>query len=336
MNSQERVFATLEGKIPDRVPVLPQVGDHAGFLCGLTFDVMYKDAKKAAEAHLAALRRYQYDIVTIQVEPSWPMVEACGGEIYYPPDKCPWITRNPIAGEDDVDKLKIPDFAIAPGSRIMVEGTRLLAAGTDVPVAAFVTGPFTFAMQLYPYNEFIKRVYKKDFVHALLQKSTQVVKEYAAALKEAGASLLVICEHDLQIYPPWVMEEYLLPYLSQVLIYDYNILHMCGNVDRHLEAHGQKLATMAKLQMISVGHHVDLMKFKKLFAGQLGFAGNLDHIVFLPQASPEEVFMKCGEILVAAKEGGRFMLAPGCELTVDIPPANVEAIVNAAKEYGQY
>jgi len=336
LNSRERVFATLEGRIPDRVPVLAQVGDHAGLIQGLTFDVMYKDAQKAADAHLSALKRYQYDVVAIQVEPSWPVVEACGGQINYPPDKYPWIVKNPILNDEDIDKLLVPDFTTAPGSRVMVEGTRILAESTDVPVAAYVTGPFTSAMQLYPYNDFIKRVRNKEFIHALMNKSTAVVNGYARALQEAGATILVICEHDLQMFPPWMMEEYFLPYFKQVLSYKYNILHMCGNVDQHLEAHGQKLADLQELQMISLGHHVDLLKFKKRFSGQLGFAGNLDHIVFLPQSTPQEIEEKCAEILIAAKDGGQFMLSPGCEITVDIPPENIEAMVNAAKKYGNY
>ncbi|RNC28545.1 MAG: Uroporphyrinogen decarboxylase [Candidatus Dichloromethanomonas elyunquensis] len=336
MNSRERVFATLDGKIPDRVPVLAQVGDHAGISQGLTYDVMYKDARRAADAHLKALKRYKYDSVAIQVEPSWPVVEACGGTIFYPPDKYPWITKNPILTAEDIKKFKMPDFAKAPGSKVMVEGTKILAESTDVPVGAYVTGPFTFSMQLFPYENFIKSVRNKEFMHALIQKSTEVVNAYAQALKEAGASFLVICEHDLQMFAPATMTEFFIPYLKQALTYKYNILHMCGKMDTHLDMNGDALADMEKLQMVSLGHHTDMLKFKKKYAGKLGFAGNLDHIVFLPQASAEEVEKKCGEIISAAKEGGQYMLSPGCEITSDIPPENVEAMVRAAEKFGRY
>lgn len=336
MNSRERVFTTLDGKIPDRVPVLAQVGDHAGIIDGLTFDVMYKDARRAADAHLHALNRYKYDSVAIQVEPSWPVVEACGGTIFYPPGKYPWITKNPILKEEDIDKFVMPDFAKAPGSKVMVEGTRILASSTDVPVAAYVTGPFTFSMQLFPYDNFIKSIRNKKFMHALIKKSAEVVNAYAQSLREAGASLLVICEHDLQMFSPATMTEFFIPYLEQTLSYQYNILHMCGKVESHLEVNGDVLANMDKLQMVSLGHHTDMLKFKKKYAGKLGFAGNLDHIVFLPGASAEEVETKCGEIISAAKEGGQYMLSPGCEITADVPPENIEAMVRAAEKYGRY
>jgi uroporphyrinogen decarboxylase len=111
---------------------------------------------------------------------------------------------------------------------------------------------------------------------------------------------------------------------------------MCGKVGSHLDANGDALANMDKLQMVSLGHHTDMLKFKRKYAGKLGFAGNLDHIVFLPGASAEEVETKCGEIISAAKEGGQYMLSPGCEITADGPPENVEAMVRAAEKYGRY
>lgn len=337
MNAFERVKTVLEGGIPDRVPVFPQIGDHAGILSGLTIDVMYRDATKAAEAHLAALARYGYDVVTIQVEPSWPMVQACGGEINYPPDKCPWITKNPITCPDDLDNFAIPDFATAPGSSVMVEGTRLLAAKADVPVVAFVTGPLTFSMQLFPYTEFVTASKKnKEFIHRLVQKSVEVINAYSAALRQAGATILMVCEHDIQMFSPEFAREFSLPFLEEVFTYDYNMLHMCGKVERHLRENAVEFKQLRKLNMINVGHEANLKEIKKLFAGHFGVAGNLDHIVFLPHRTPAEVEQKCREIIEAGMEGGGFMLAPGCEITIDVPPENIEAMVRAAEKYGRY
>ena len=45
VDSHQRVVAVLEGREPDRVPVFPQIGDHAGIIAGLTHDVMYTDAR---------------------------------------------------------------------------------------------------------------------------------------------------------------------------------------------------------------------------------------------------------------------------------------------------
>ncbi|MFW9865655.1 MAG: uroporphyrinogen decarboxylase family protein, partial [Candidatus Thorarchaeota archaeon] len=123
MDSFERVFASFNNLYVDRPPVLPHIGDHAGIIQKLTYDIMYKDAKKAAEAHLRALDLYGYDIVTFQVEPSWPVAEACGAEVNYPRDKNPWIVKHSINTEEDLKKLEVPDFMAARSTRVMIDGT---------------------------------------------------------------------------------------------------------------------------------------------------------------------------------------------------------------------
>ena len=52
MDSFERIYAALRGRSVDRPPVFPQIGDHAGIINNLSYNVMYQNAKKAADAHL--------------------------------------------------------------------------------------------------------------------------------------------------------------------------------------------------------------------------------------------------------------------------------------------
>jgi len=177
MDSFDRIYSALYGHSVDRPPVFPQIGDHAGIINGLPYKIMYKDAKKAAEAHLKALELYRYDITTIQVEPSWPVAEACGAKVIYPLDKNPWITKYLINSENDLDRLEVPDFMETKSSRVMIEGTDILAKEADVPVAAFMTGPITFSLQLMPYEILLKKMIKNpEFTHQLVKQSINIIK----------------------------------------------------------------------------------------------------------------------------------------------------------------
>lgn len=338
MSTRERVETVLNFGIPDRVPVFPQVGDHAGIIAGLTYDIMYTDAQRTAEAHLNALDRYGYDVVTIQVEPSWPVAEACGAEVTYPPNKCPWITKNPVTDKDTLDALIVPDFMATKSTRVMIEGTRLLAEATDVPIAAFMTGPLTFSLQLMEYTDFIKvSVRDREFARKLVAKSTEVIRAYGQALKSAGASILVICEHDVQMFSPVDFRELSLNYFPEILsIYPYTMLHLCGKVTPHLEANMDSLRALNGLNMINVGPHVDIESLKQALEGKTGVAGNIDHITFLPHATPDEVEERVRQTLKMGMPGGGYMIAPGCEITADTPPQNVEALVNATSKFGNY
>ena len=338
MNSKKRVETVLNLGIPDRVPVFAQIGDHAGILAGLTFDVMYHDAEKAAKAHLNALDRYGYDVVSIQVEPSWPVAEACGAEVYYPPDKCPWITKSPVRDIETLEALSVPDFTATHTSNVMIEGTRILASSTDVPVAAFMSGPLTFSLQLMKYMDFIKAsVQNREFVKRLIRKSAQIIRAYGEALHEAGASIFVICEHDVQMFGPPDFKELSLDFLPELLdICPYTMLHLCGKVAPHLEANIAVLKALPGLNMINVGADVDIAWLKEALAGKIGVAGNVDHLTFLPHASPHEVTARVEQTLREGMSGGGYMLAPGCEITVDTPAENVAAFVQAARDHGRY
>ena len=118
MDSFDRIYAAMRGRFVDRPPVFPQIGDHAGIINKLSYNIMYQDAKKAADAHLKALDLYGYDITTIQVEPSWPVAEACGAEVTYPTNKNPWITKYVIELESDLEGLEIPDFMLTESTRV--------------------------------------------------------------------------------------------------------------------------------------------------------------------------------------------------------------------------
>lgn len=335
MESYERVFNALNNKEVDRPPVFPQIGDHAGIIFGYSYRDMYKSATKAAEAHQKAMELYGYDIATIQVEPSWPVAEACGAEVTYPTDKNPWITKHPIQSIDSIEILEIPDFRLTLSSNVMIEGTKILTQEIELPVAAFMTGPLTFSFQLMPYKKMLKCILKAPSIaKKVLSKATTIIKAYIKNLKEAGANICVICEHDLQMIAPIFGKKYCLEYLSEVFsIYKYNILHMCGKIQPHLELFSQDPDKLKGLDCINIGPYIDITETQKLFNSRIGIAGNIDHYKLLPHGTPKEIESAVHKAIAASRGDQRFMVAPGCEITTDTPIENVKAFVNAANTY---
>jgi uroporphyrinogen decarboxylase len=293
---------------------------------------MYRDAKKAANAHIKALKLYGYDIDTIQVEPSWPVSESCGAEVNYPRDKNPWITRFPIQDKVNLEELEIPNFIEFGSTRVMIEGTNLLSKNANVPIAAYMTGPITFSFQLMPYELLIPKLIKDPkFAHHLVKKSIDIIKEYIKLLKEAGASILVLCEHDYQMLKPQQVKEFSLNYMEALLgIYDFNVLHMCGKVSTHLQYLGNFIKQIKNLDMISIDSFVSITETHNLLGDNIGVAGNIDHVRLLPRGSPQRIKEAIFRALKENKNNPRFMVAPGCEITADTPIENVKAFVSAA------
>ncbi|MCZ7665461.1 MAG: hypothetical protein M5U22_22165 [Thermoleophilia bacterium] len=340
LTARQRVARLFSGERPDRAAVLPQIGDHAGWVDGLTMDVIYHDPGAIARAHAKAYRDYQYDIAAIQVEPSWPVAEACGCTVTYPPDKCPWITDPVIKGPEDVRGVAVPDFEAHPATRTILEATRLLKTeiGQEAMVAGYMTGPLTFALQLMPYNDFIVSVRKGPaFAEAVVRKATNVARGFAEALRDAGADLLVVCEHDLQMFAPATMRRFSLPYLPEITsVFARNVLHTCGKVEAHLIETADELCAVPNLQFVNFSNEVSISRMAEIFGDGMGLCGNIDHIHLLPSATPDEVRAACRAAVSDGLQASAFMLAPGCEITIDTPPENVRAFVESATLYGGY
>jgi uroporphyrinogen decarboxylase len=262
------------------------------------------------------------------------VAEACGAGVTYPPQKCPWITDYLIQDKEAVDTVEVPDFMATESTRTLIEGTRLLAQRAEVPVVAFMTGPLTFALQLMPYDKLIKLMVKEpEVVHRLVEKSVDIGVAYGQALKEAGATVFMICEHDTQMMGPGHVGEFSIRYYPPLLdIFEYNMVHMCGKVTPHLKANAEALIALGALDMINVGPEVDLAEMRAVFGDRIGIAGNIDHIGLLPLGQPDEVGEACRASIHSAggPKATRYMLAPGCEITADTPAANIEAFVRAA------
>ena len=62
MNSYERVLAALEGRQPDRVPVMLHNFLMAAEEAGFTQDEYRNDPKKIAQSHIEAVEKYGYDV----------------------------------------------------------------------------------------------------------------------------------------------------------------------------------------------------------------------------------------------------------------------------------
>ncbi|TFG11943.1 MAG: hypothetical protein EU535_06670 [Promethearchaeota archaeon] len=335
MDSFERVISSFKNKHVDRPPVFPHIGDHAGIKNGLTYDIMYKDVKKASKAHLKTLNLYGYDFIEIQVEPSFSVAEACGAKVNYPKDKNPWIEQHVIRSENDLETLEVPDFMETQSTKVLIEGTQILADENKVPVVAFMTGPLTFSLQLMPYNELLVQFNKNpQFVHNLILLSVRLIKAYIESLKDAGAQILIICEHDVQMLSPRLFKDYCLDYLPDLFkIYNYNILHMCGKISSHLKIFADYLKNLEGLSTLNIGSNVDIEITQQLLDYKIGIAGNIDHIKLLPTGHPEEIKMAVYSAIKRSGGNPRFMLAPGCEITSDTPIENVKTFVKAAETY---
>lgn len=128
-------------------------------------------------------------------------------------------------------------------------------------------------------------------------------------------------------------DEYCFPYLSQ-LIGDLKeldstiLLHICGDTNRYLTR-----MIDAGADILSLDVDVDLAEAKNVAGKHATISGNVA-TQRLCQANPQAIYSEACECIRNASRGGHFTLSSSCEVPIETPPSNIDAMVKAAHEYG--
>ncbi len=86
----------------------------------------------------------------------------------------------------------------------------------------------------------------------------------------------------------------------------------------------------------SAGRMSDLPRLKREYGDELVFCGAIDTQRILPYGSPDEVKAEVRRVIGALGEGGGYMLAAVHTIMNEVPPENILAMIDAAREFGGY
>ncbi len=175
------------------------------------------------------------------------------------------------------------------------------------------------------------------FVHELMERITQ----YNIGVIRNGAGLGADCVHmgddwGTQTGPMIGMDlwrEFIGPYFARTCRAAkeaglFVSLHCCGKVDALLE------------EIVAAGVDVfdpfqpevmDIWSLREQYRGRLAFWGGLSVQRALPRGSAEDVRRETQRLLREMAPGGGYVLSPSHSLTGDVPPENIEAFLEIAK-----
>jgi uroporphyrinogen decarboxylase len=287
------------------------------------------------------------------------LAEACGCEVEYLTESAPVSHGPAIKSLDDLDKLEVPDPYKTHPLNENLKATRIIVQ--EIGDKAFIMGradqgPFSLASMILGMEEFLFQLALAQQIrsgrgqpgqadpdldkklHRLLAFSLEVTTRYAYAQMEQGAHMTSIGESlsGPDVCSPKIYREFEWGYARKMVdrLKADNILlayHICGDATAIVPDMVETGAAILELD-----YKADLRKVKEAAQGRTTVLGPIDPSAVMVLGTPALVDEKCREAIEILAPGGGFILGPGCALPPKTPPANIHAMIEAAKKYGVY
>lgn len=336
MTSYDRIMTALDGGKPDRVPVIPFLRDWGIRYSGFTFAEILDNPSKYVHAQYRALRDIGADII-------WDLMgihaesEAMGSVLKIQENTPPSVEQFAINDLDkDLEKLRLPNPYKDGRLPQLLDVVRQMKAlvRDEVPVVAYVQGPFRHAAMLRGSVNLLKEMLKAgEQCQQLLEIATDSLIIYGAALVDAGADIIMIAEPFMpKDMMSKRMAEDVEPHfrrLSKTLMRTGAkvFLHLCGDF-------GDRMDVIKKIGMhgVSLDEKNDLQKAREILGPHVCIIGNVNPTETLLSGTVESVIAESREAIELAGRDGAFILASGCLIPGNAPKENIEALVTAAKQ----
>ncbi|HSQ74152.1 MAG TPA: uroporphyrinogen decarboxylase family protein [Bacteroidota bacterium] len=340
MNGYERIAAALHGEWPDKVPIMLHNFQMAAYESGITMDRFRRDPHAVAAAFIAAVERYGYDGVLVDVD-TVTLAEAAGVPVDCPEHQPARACGVRLKDLRRVRDLSPVDLSASPRVQVWLEATRLLKRHFGAEI--FVRGncdqsPFTLAALVRGIDDWMTDLLDPlagEYIQALLDYCTGITTQFLGLMATAGADMLSNGDSTAgpDLVSPALYRRFAFPSEQRVVTAAHThrlpyALHICGNTDLILEP---MLATGA--DALELDYKTDAGRAHALMHHRTAFIGNIDPSGVLALGTPQEVAASVRALLRVFADTPRFILNAGCALPPETPSANLQALIQTAREF---
>jgi len=374
MLPKERVRKVIALSKPDKVPVAPQVNEHAARVLGVPYGDVFNSAELAAKALLKCYEVYQ----------GVDMAFGGGfGFVYYSPfadahsswfykwklpapgeDKVPQMLEEQIISGDQYDLLMEKGLLhfIRPGhpelSQFISMLVKMAEAMKPAEQKAKELGLFNYMLSLVNIptdiianlrglNGYLTDFYDRPekikeacdwLVDDLIVMGLKLADQVVAGKPDASRTILIGANRASASYiSPRMFEEFAWPYFfKQVMA----VINAGYTPVIHLDGNWTPMARYFRAFprarcLFHVDDQNDIFEWKKILGDHSALMGNVPASV-LAHGAASEVDDYCRKLIQAVGEGGGFILANACALPYDAKVENVQAMIRASEKYGVY
>jgi len=317
----------------ERVPWVPFVGVHGAYLIGVDAEQYLKSAKNMVAGLSKAIELYKPDGIPVSFDLQLE-AEILGCKLNWAKENPPAVVTHPLSEGVLLSSLKVPtskDGRIP----IVLETTRALRANNpDTALYGLITGPFTLALHLLGTDIFMKLFEDPEYVMEVMDFCTKVAISYSEMLLDAGCDVIAVVDPMTSQIDPASFETYVTPYVSRIFEFvrqkdKLSSFFVCGHAQQNIEA-----MCNCRPDNVSIDENIPLEYVKEIaLSKKISFGGNLKLTVVLLMGDADDAKQDALACLDLGGTNG-FILAPGCDLPMQTPVENIQAISELV--YSQY
>jgi uroporphyrinogen decarboxylase len=312
-------------KVTERAPWVPFVGVHGGKLIGIDAESYLKSSKNIVEGLSKAIELYQPDgipvVFDLQIE-----AEILGCKLVWSKENPPAVVSHPLANGTQLNSLLVPEKTDGRIPLVLEATVALREKFPELGLYGLITGPFTLALHLLGTDIFMKLFEDVDYVHELMDFCTRVGIRYSEYLIDAGCDVIAVVDPMTSQIDPESFETFVTPYARKIFEYvkqkkKYSSFFVCGHAQQNIE-----VMCNCHPDNISIDENIPLDYVKEIALSKgISFGGNLKLTSVLllgNELDSRKDAVHCLDL--GGKKG--FIIAPGCDLPMDTPVANLKAV----------
>jgi len=295
---------------------------------------VFRSGKLQAEAVIALAAETPHAAAVLTMMDLSVEAEAFGVPVKYSDEENPTNIGAVVEDIAGVEKLQIPQVGNARTGECPLSAKLCAERIADRPILGGQIGPFTLAGRLADMSKIMLwTATEPATVHALLEKTTAFLMEYAKAFKASGCNGLIMAEPAAGLISPKMSQEFSANYIKRVVdvVQDETftfILHNCGKTEKMINA---MLSTGASA--LHVGNVVDMCKILPQVPANIPVMGNLDPAGLFRLGTPETMYEAATVLLDQTAEFPNFVLSSGCDIPPGTPLENVQAFFRALGDW---
>jgi len=336
---KESLYSVLKGNKSPKIPWVPFVGVHGGYLINIPADEYLKSSEKIFKGISKAIELYKPSgipvVFDLQLE-----AETLGCKLKWSSNSPPAVSSHPLSEGISISDLQIPKEYEGRISIVMEALRKLKDKFSSVAFYGLVTGPLTLATHLMGPDLFMKMVLEPEIVNKLIDFSKEVCKRMIEYYSKNGADVIAVVDPMVSQISSKTFEDFLFDIYIEIFNHikslgKFSSFFVCGDARKNIE-----IMCKTRPDNISVDENVPLGFLRDITKKHnVTFGGNIPLATVLLNGTPQLVQKVTAECIYESNFE-RFILSPGCDLPYRTPPENLIAVLEvletSPEKIGEY